>query len=206
MSQILMAGGGRPGFDPVTLVHMFAFRHQVFHDRLGWDVTSDHGLEYDHFDRLDPVYLLARDENARVEGCWRILPTTGPYMLRDTFPQLLGGMPAPHSLDVWELSRFAVDPGDGERGQARLNQVALDLMRRAFDFAVEHHIHQYVTVTSVALERLMKAGGVPMTRLGDGRAQRIGKVLTVACRIAVDEPLRQALYPVQPTAMARHAA
>jgi acyl homoserine lactone synthase len=206
MSQILMAGGGQPGFDPVTLVHMFAFRHRIFHDRLGWDVTSDHGLEYDHFDRLDPVYLLARDEQLQVEGCWRILPTTGPYMLRDTFPQLLGDTPAPCAADVWELSRFAVEPGDGGCSQARLNQVALDLMRRAYEFAMEHRIRHYVTVTSVALERLMKAGGVPLVRLGDGRAQRIGKVLTVACWIAIDEPLRQALFPVRETTGARHAA
>lgn len=206
MSQILMAGGDQPGFDPATLEHMFAFRHHIFHDRLGWDVTSDRGLEYDHFDRLDPVYLLARDGQERVEGCWRILPTTGPYMLRDTFPQLLGDAPAPCAPSVWELSRFAVEPGDSACSQARLNQVAMDMMRRAYEFAIEHHISHYVTVTSVALERLMKAGGIPLIRLGDGKAQRIGKVLTVACWIAIDEPLHQALYPAQEVAGTRHAA
>lgn len=206
MNQILMAGGGQPGFDPTTLHNMFAFRHRVFHDRLGWDVTSDHGLEHDHFDRLDPVYLLARDAQQRVEGCWRILPTTGPYMLRDTFPQLLGDAPAPCAPNVWELSRFAVEPGDGSSSQARLNAVAMDMMRRAYEFAIEHNISHYVTVTSVALERLMKAGGIPLLRFGDGKAQRIGKVLTVACWIAIDEPLRQALYPVHEAAGTRHAA
>lgn len=206
MNQILMAGGGQPGFDPTTLRNMFAFRHRVFHDRLGWDVTSDHGLEHDHFDRLDPVYLLARDARLQVEGCWRILPTTGPYMLRDTFPQLLGDTAAPSAPDIWELSRFAVEPGDGGNSQARLNEVALDMMRRAYEFAVEHRISHYVTVTSVALERLMRAGGIPMTRFGNGKAQRIGKVLTVACWIRIDEDLRRALYPAREAAGTRHAA
>ena len=206
MSQVQMAGGGQPRFDLVTMQQMFAFRHRVFHDRLGWDVPSDHGMEHDHFDQLDPVYLLARDGRERVEGCWRILPTTGPYMLRDTFPQLLGDDAAPAAPSIWELSRFAVEPGDGGCSQARLNQVAMDMMRLAYEFAVEHHISHYVTVTSVALERLMKSGGIPLLRFGDGKAQRIGKVLTVACWIGIDETLRQALYPDQGAISTQHAA
>jgi acyl homoserine lactone synthase len=99
-----------------------------------------------------------------------------------------------------------VEPGDGGSSQARLNQVAMDMMRRAYEFAIEHRISHYVTVTSVALERLMKSGGIPLLRFGDGKAQRIGKVLTVACWIAIDEPLRQALYPDQRAVDAQHAA
>ena len=47
MTQITMAGGNTPTLDPVTLIRMFAFRHKIFRERLGWDVTSDHGMEYD---------------------------------------------------------------------------------------------------------------------------------------------------------------
>ena len=52
--------------------------------------------------------LADEGEEDEVLGCWRLLPTTGPNMLKDTFPQLLHGHPAPHQTDVWELSRFAV--------------------------------------------------------------------------------------------------
>ncbi len=207
MSHILLAGGERPLFDPVTLIRMFAFRHKVFHERLGWEVTSDHGMEYDHFDELNPVYLLAKDQTQQVEGCWRILPTTGPYMLRDTFPQLLCNESAPAAPHIWELSRFAVETAaDSECQQARLSRVAMDMMRSAYEFAVENHITHYVTVTSVALERLMKKAGVPLYRFGDGKAQRIGKVLTVACWINIDHTLHQALYPADQTADTQHAA
>lgn len=207
MSQIVLAGGEMPLFDPVTLIRMFAFRHRIFHERLGWEVTSDHGMEYDHFDELNPVYLLARDQRKLVEGCWRILPTTGPYMLKDTFPQLLCGQDAPAAEDIWELSRFAVEPAEGaECQQAQLNRVAMDMMRSAYEFAIEHGISRYVTVTSVALERLMKKAGVPLYRFGDGKAQRIGKVLTVACWIDIDENLRQALYADTLPVDTQHAA
>lgn len=197
MSQVMLAGGGASTLDPVTLVRMFSFRHRIFHDRLGWEVTSDHGMEYDHFDELDPVYILAKDQHKLVEGCWRLLPTTGPYMLKDTFPQLLAGESVPTDPNIWELSRFAVEPGNSECQQARLNEVAMGMMRSAYEFAVAHDISHYVTVTSVALERLMKKAGVPMYRFGDGRAQRIGKVLTVACWIPIDDALKEALCPQQ---------
>ena len=46
---------------------------------------------------------------AEIIGGWRLRPTTLPYMMKDVFPQLLGGTPAPVRPDIWEISRFAVD-------------------------------------------------------------------------------------------------
>ncbi len=116
-------------------------------------------------------------------------------MLKDTFPQLLRGEAAPQDPAVWELSRFAVQPRDGSStAQASLNGVTFSMLRAAYDYAVRHHIRSYVTVTSVALERLMIKAGVPIKRFADKKAQRIGKVLTVACWIDIDERLHDALY------------
>jgi N-acyl-L-homoserine lactone synthetase len=55
------------------------------------------------------TYLLQTDDEDRIQGCVRLLPTTGPTMLRDTFPLLLDGQPAPASDTIWESSRFGVD-------------------------------------------------------------------------------------------------
>lgn len=52
-------------------------------------------MEVDVFDAWRPVYLLQKNEDNRVQGCVRLLPTTGPNMLRDTFPALLEGQAAP---------------------------------------------------------------------------------------------------------------
>ena len=106
------------------LDQMFQLRHRVFKERMEWDVNSRNGKERDVYDLLRPVYLLATDESGRVEGTWRLLPTTGPYMLRDTFAELLAGEAAPARADVWELSRFALAPAHpGDRRQARLAEV-----------------------------------------------------------------------------------
>lgn len=196
MSEIILGGGDAPRFDQRTLQGMFAFRHEVFFRRLGWQVETHEGLEFDAFDQLDPVYMIAKGSHENVEGCWRLLPTTGPYMLSDTFPQLLRGEPVPRDERIWELSRFAVDAGAaGGKLQAPLNDVTMDMVRTLYDFAVAHDIQHFVTVTSVALERLLKRTGLPIHRFGDGKAQKVGKVLTVACWVDIDEQFFNVVYP-----------
>lgn len=196
MCKILLGGGDSPRFGQSVLLDMFAFRHEVFYRKLGWEVQTRYQLEYDEFDDMDPVYMVAEDDGGEIEGCWRLLPTLGPYMLRDTFPQLLRGELAPGNSHVWELSRFAVAVGeDAAVQQAPLNDVTLEMIRKVYDFALAHDIHEYVTVTSVALERLLKRTGLPIRRFGDGKAQRVGKVLTVACHVDIDDQFRAVVYP-----------
>ena len=172
---------------------MFRLRDEIFHKRLGWEVTSHNGLERDGFDDLKPVYLIARGEHRKVAGCARILPTMGPYMLKDVFPELLDGESAPQDERTWELSRFTAN-ADKTNPQAGVGAISLGLMQEAVLFADENNIERYVAVTSVAMERMLKRLGLPMTRLGNGKARWIGKVLTVACEIPIDDRTRNALF------------
>lgn len=196
MSDIVLGGGSFPGFDALTLRGMFAFRHQVFFNKLGWEVETHDDLEFDLFDTMNPVYMLAKDHGGEIEGCWRLMPTTDAYMLRDTFPQLLRGEDVPCDPRVWELSRFAVS-ANAEAGaiQAPLNNVTMDMIRRLYDFAQTYQVERFVTVTSVALERLLKRTGLPIHRMGDGKAQKVGKVLTVACWVDINEQFANVVYP-----------
>ena len=182
-------------YDYKTLFDMFRFRHQIFHDRLKWDVNSLQGMEFDEFDILNPYHMIATDENNLVEACWRIMPTTGPYMLKDTFSQLLRGDNAPQQDNVWELSRFAVAPNENSGyAQAVLNELTFQMFQKSYDFAEEMGITSYVTVTSVAVERMLTHAGFPMRRFGDGQSQKIGKVTTVACWMDINDQYYKAAY------------
>ncbi len=195
MIQVIASGSDEGQQDLPLLKSMFRFRHKVFFERLGWQVSSRDGLEQDRFDDLGPVYMVAGGHRREVEGCWRLLPTAGPYMLEETFPQLLRGRPAPKRSDIWEISRFAVLPGEGSsRKQAHLCALTFDLLRAGLEFAESRGIRHYVFVTTVAVERLMKRAGLPLRRFGDGRAQKVGKVLSVACWIDIDEETRRAIH------------
>ena len=178
---------------------MFRLRAEVFSQRLGWDVQlADDGLEIDPFDQVDTArYIIARDPLGHVDACWRLLPTLGPNMLRDVFPELLHGQPAPAAADVWELSRFAVAADRvGASDSAGTHQIgfgelSVALMAQSTRFAQAHDIARYVTVTTAAIERMLRKQGVNVHRLGP--PLRIGQVLTVACFIEIDDITLRAL-------------
>lgn len=203
MNAITIARSNDRQIDSGIRASMYRLRHSVFHDRLGWDVTSDNGMEHDAFDNLDPVYVLVRDPGDEVRGCWRLLPTTGPYMLKDVFGELLHGRPAPKQRDVWEMSRFAVAAQDGNAGFG-FTDIPLRMMQTAWHFAQQNGIRRYVTVTSVSVERMMRKTGLPVERFGP--PLRIGRVLTVACSIEVDAITQFALFGTLPEDAARIAA
>ncbi len=195
MSKYILARSDEPGMDPQTMRGMFQFRHNVFREKLGWQVECRDGMEIDLFDDLNPVYALSKGQSNNIEGCWRLLPTTGKYMLQDTFPQLLRGEKAPSHPDIWELSRFAVvSERQGDLAQGSVSRVTFGMMRQIFEFAERQGIRNYVTVTSVAVERLFRRAGIPIRRFGDGKSMLVGKVLSVACWIDLNEETRQAVY------------
>lgn len=206
MTTVLAGRVSESAIDWDALDGMFRLRDEVFHKRLGWQVTSQGGLERDCYDDMDPVYLVARGQERRVSGCMRLLPTTGPYMLRDVFPELLQGETLPEDEHVWELSRFTAST-DQDNPQAGVGAVSMELMRSAVVFAEGHGIERYVAVTSAAVERMLRRLGMPMRRLGEGRAMQIGKVQTVACEIPIDARTRAALFdtPALPARLRRAA-
>lgn len=164
---------------------MHQLRHQVFHDKLGWEVNSKNGREFDEFDELTAVtYVLAKAPDGRVDACWRLLPTTGPYMLKDTFPQLLHGLPAPQADDCWELSRFAVATDRADTATAAFGPISMALMTASADFALEHGIQRYVTVTTPPMERMLRQQGLHVHRIGP--SMKIGVSAAVALVIEID--------------------
>lgn len=178
---------------------MFQLRAEVFAGRLGWDVQiTEDGLERDRFDELEQAqYIIASASDHQVDACWRLLPTLGPNMLRDTFPELLGGLPAPCAADCWELSRFAIATdrlsADEDAGNPQIGFGALSvaLMTQAWHFAQERGIARYVTVTTAPIERLLRKLGLHVHRLA--APVRIGGVIAVADFIEVDDITRRAL-------------
>ncbi len=196
MNSITIDNASSSRFSPYQLHSMFKLRGEVFDGRLGWDVTCIDGKERDEFDNLDPVYMLSSNYRNQIEGCWRLLPTKGPYMLKDVFPQLLRGEELPEDEHYWELSRLAVSPRQQHyRMKANLNEVTFDMFRHVYDFAIENNIQRYVVVTSAAIERLLRQVGIPTQRFGDGKLTRIGKVLSVCIWVDINEQFRQAVYP-----------
>jgi len=180
----------RREFQSRELWQMYQLRAKVFRDRMGWDVSILSGMEIDGYDALDPYYMTIRESGGILRGCWRLLPTQGPYMLKDTFPELLHGHPVPENATVWELSRFAIET-DGQRNFG-FTDLALDAMREIVSFGDRMGIERYVTVTTTAVERLLRRANIAITRFGP--PIRIGVENAVALDIDIGEQTHLALF------------
>lgn len=167
-----------------TLVEIHRLRHRVFKLRMAWDVQISGDMEIDDFDALHPAYLAQLSDSGQLQGSVRLLPTLGPTMLRDTFPSLLEGQPAPSTPYVWESSRFAIDvSADAPKGDHGITRAAYELFAGMVEFGLSRKLTDIVTVTDVRMERILRRAGWPLRRIGN--ASRIGSTLAVAGYLAI---------------------
>jgi acyl homoserine lactone synthase len=178
----------RRAFASKELWEMHTLRAKVFRGRLGWEVPVLSGMEIDGYDALEPRYMLMRDGET-LRGCWRLLPTEGPYMLKDSFPQLLDGQEPPSDPHIWELSRFAIETeGAGGYGFSEMTMESIEAIIR---HAHERGLSRYVTVTTTAIERMLRRAGVVTTRIGSPQA--VGIETAVALYVEI-EPTWEVLF------------
>lgn len=168
------------------------YRYKVFVQTLGWPLACAPGLECDEFDTPAATHVVASQSGRGIVGYARLLPTTGPYLLEQHFPQLLNGRTAPKAPEVWEISRYAaMDPG---QGQGRLNSdVGKAVLLAAIQCARAGAAQRMICCTSVAIERVASRWGLHMHRLGV--PERRATELVVATGIEFDNETLAVLAP-----------
>jgi acyl homoserine lactone synthase len=178
----------RPGEAPEYLAQAWRLRYRVFKEQLGWEVNSADLLEFDGFDRK-AIHCAVLEGN-RVVGYWRALSTAEPYLLETSFPDLLpGGMPK--SSLVWEISRFAVDPG-----HRRSREIGKILVREIAAFGQDIGATELIAVTDPVFERFVKLCGLRISRIagpmvvGTGHD---GDVEAVVILCTIDAPTLEAV-------------
>jgi len=167
-------------------------RKRVFFERMRWDVPVIGDWEIDGYDALDPLYLVCLDEQERLIGGLRLLPTMGLNMLNDTFSQLLPEGKRIESPLIWEASRFAVDheanipvtPKGIGRATAELGMGSIEVGERL-------GLKFIVAVYDAFLHRAMKRGGCQGDPLGPPK--RIGKVAAYAVHFEVSESMKETI-------------
>ena len=173
----------RRDFKSRDLWEMHTLRAKVFKDRLGWEVPIMSGMEIDGYDALEPLYMMIREPGGgTLRGCWRLLPTDGPYMLKDSFAQLLHGQDAPSDEHIWELSRFAIETEGG--GAFGFSEITMESIGEIISYGHRSGIDQYVTVTTTAIERMLRRAGVVTRRFGP--PVRIGVETAVALYVDIE--------------------
>ncbi|EKO3953242.1 GNAT family N-acetyltransferase [Vibrio fluvialis] len=171
---------------------LLKLRYKVFSERLHWKLETHQGLESDEYDIPRAHYLYAKGDEGHLIGCWRILPTTQSYMLKDTFPELLGDVQAPQGERIYELSRFAVDK-EFSAQSGGVSNVTMKMFQSLYHHAQSQGIERYVTVTSTGVEKLIKRLGIPCERVGDQQVHMLGDTRSVALLIPMNERYRDSV-------------
>jgi acyl-homoserine lactone synthase len=104
----------------------FRLRHNVFVENMGWDdLRREDGREIDQFDDEHAVHMLYVQEG-RVLGYQRMLSTLRPHLLSHVLPHLCE-VERPRGPNIWEWTRYCVDPAHRERGR-HLSPIASALL------------------------------------------------------------------------------
>jgi len=156
-----------------ALEQMYRVRHRLFVDQMKWEaLRKPDGREIDQFDNENAIYLLLI-EDGQVTGSHRLLPTTGPHLFSDVFPDMCEQRGRQTGPAVYELNRTGMDPllpRDRQLAGMRLLLVGL------LEFAHGAGMEKLTLLTSLnALYHCLMAGvtvnplGLP--RMMDGERQ-----------------------------------
>ncbi len=181
VAMLKLIEGSYASFFPREMDAMFRDRARTFSRRLGWEVTVKDGYERDTFDDANPLYLVSVDpDTEQYRGSLRLLPTTGPNMLRDVFPFLLGEGEFIESATIWEASRICAVAADGQ-SQRNKNSLSLalgELLAGIGEVAIIAGLTQIVAVFDERFYRIVKAAGCAPQIIGTPR--RIGATMSYA--------------------------
>ncbi|MFI0846541.1 acyl-homoserine-lactone synthase [Mesorhizobium sp. IMUNJ 23232] len=130
----------------IELNEAFRLRHRVFVEEKGWTgLRRDDGCEIDRFDDEHAVHMLYV-EAGRVIGYQRMLPTTQPHLLSDVMPELCEGR-RPVGPNIWEWTRYCVEPAYRERGRM-LSPVANALLSGIVEWGLDTGVDTIIIETN----------------------------------------------------------
>lgn len=155
-------------------------RQKVFIDRMGWDIPSANGAEYDQYDTPASWYILWKNELGVVQGSVRLVPTTMPYMALDLWPEMLGNH-RPRDASIWEATRFCCDHDLTARERSRVVSGLIEGCQR---FGLKRGIDHFIGVMPLMIfKRSLKASGCEYELLGE--VKKIGRFETGAAKLKV---------------------
>jgi N-acyl-L-homoserine lactone synthetase len=181
----LISGSHRADF-PREIAQMHEIRKRTFYDRLHWQVKTLRSWEIDEFDALNPLYLLAIDDTGNVRGSLRLLPTTGPNMLADVFPELLPDGMRIETATIWESSRFSVDQeAASERSNNLLNRTTGELLIGIVEVGLLAGLTEVVSVYDAMFARILKRANCAAELIG--KPTRLGDIMGYAALFEISD-------------------
>ncbi|MFN9001699.1 MAG: acyl-homoserine-lactone synthase [Holosporales bacterium] len=154
----------------------FSKRYEVFFERLKWKVQCSNGMEKDQYDSLNSTYLIQVNPKHGVSGGVRFLPTTEPYMLKNTFGFLAKDkFKAPEDKNIIESSRFFSLREPSSDVQSLVSQTTYELVLGMLEYSLINSIKQIITVTDPKIVRIFTRMGWPLDILSESTDMQTGE-------------------------------
>lgn len=151
----ILFGGSNTG-DPLP-TQMHRDRAAQFKHRLNWAVDVDqNGEEWDEYDTLHAVYIIAHDLSLNHLGSLRLLRLSQPTMLFDHFFELVRGMEFDMAKTL-ECTRFCISPREDNSMNAR---IASALFVQLQQFSAATGTNKILAVFDPIMIRLYRQLGV----------------------------------------------
>jgi len=171
------------------VMKFLALRKAVFIDQMNWGLFHAEGVEFEQYDFIGVVYVVAH-RGSEVLGGARLVRTdnrvgtggiTYSYMIRDACLGVLKNMPTalcekapPVAADIWELTRLVAirEQGVGEAILVASNRFL-------------HHLaaKECLFLGSPAFMRMAKRMGFSPSPLGKAQSNVDGRFLAFSCKV-----------------------
>ena len=185
--SVIRVPDGLPRWDLVT--EYLRLRKEVFIDRLDWPLHETEGMEFEQYDTVNAVYVIAHS-GKEVLGGARLLRTTQnvgsgritySYMIRDACRNILPGLPADLCADepptdpfIWELTRLATLTGP---------EITSLILKKTNGFLKSEGAKSCLFLASPKFMRLAEKMGFLPIALGPVKENKDGKFLVFRCDI-----------------------
>jgi len=130
-------------FEGNPLYSQHQLRYKSIITRQSWDVPTIEDAEYDTYDNPAAYYLIKRDNSGIAQGVSRLYPTDRPYMLKESFSDLVTNMDMPCNINVWEGSRFCIDKNLCPEQRKKIIQ---EIVVGYLEFSLERQISSIVGI------------------------------------------------------------
>ncbi len=157
-------------------------RYKVFVEKMGWSLDCPQGIERDRYDRSDTIYLMSIDDQGKLKGAMRLLPTTKAHLMNELFPTLCASG-VPSGEKIWEISRFY--SLTGRHMMLERDRTVSELVCGLLEYCLGEGIDELTCVASMVLfPTILKAGWdvVPL-----GLPEVVDGEVILAFKIVVDE-------------------
>ncbi len=159
---------------------VWGFRHVEFVEKLGWmELLKTDGREIDRFDTPDAIHLVLC-RGPKVIGYTRLLRTSGPHLLSDVYPEIMGGKSWPRSPDIYEWTRCISADDAGKIGEVQASHL---LITGVLEFCLLAGIRGLLVETHPKLVTWMLETGYEVETLNIG--QTINNVTVVPVHIGI---------------------